>query len=212
MKKNILIVGGNSDIAQNLSEILTKNKFNVFSFVRKNSNLLKLNKNTKIIKNDIRDKEKTFNSIKYLKKKYKYLNYLIINTSITDNKKEPFNLKNIQNIFELNFFANIRIIFFIIKIFSKSLKGVIHISSNVTKHGNLFLPGYSSSKSAVDNLFLSLEKKYKKKISFISIKLGPVMTSKIRKTKTTKWINNNKKRIISANIAANKIFGLIKKL
>lgn len=211
MKKNILIVGGNSDIAQNLFEILTKKNFKVFFFVRKNTNLLKLNKNSKIIKNDIRNKEKTFNSIKYLKKNYKYLDYLIINASITDNKIKPFTLKNITNIFELNFFANIRIVFFIIKIFKKSLKKVIHISSDVTKHGNLFLPGYSSSKSAVDNLFLSLEKKYKKKINFISVKLGPVLTSKIRKTKTSKWIINNKKRITYPNLVAKKIFRLIKK-
>ena len=79
MKKNILIIGGNSDIAQSLSILALKKKFRVFLFVRKKIDLLNLTGDYEIIENDISNFKKTRSSILFLKKKYKFLHYLIIN-------------------------------------------------------------------------------------------------------------------------------------
>ncbi len=208
MKKIVLIVGGNSDIAKDLYYNLIKKQFIVFLIVNKKKNLLKDVDDCNIFHNDILNFNKTTKLLLRFKKKYKKINYLVINSSIIDNKKNLFSIKNSRNVFELNFFANLNFTLSSLKIFQNSLNKIIHISSNTTLYGSASLPFYSSAKAAFDNFFQSLNKKYKKKITFKSLKLGPVNTVKLKKTKSRAWLKRNKKNIISINQATEKILRL----
>lgn len=208
MKKIVLIVGGNSDIAKDLYYNLIKKQFIVFLIVNKKKNLLKDVDDYNIFHNDILNFNKTTKLLLRFKKKYKKINYLVINSSIIDNKKNLFSIKNSRNVFELNFFANLNFTLSSLKNFQNSLNKIIHISSNTTLYGSASLPSYSSAKAAFDNFFQSLNKKYKKKITFKSLKLGPVDTIKLKKTKSRAWFKRNKKNIISTNQATKKILRL----
>ena len=55
-------------------------------------------------------------------------------------------------------------------------------------------------------IFLSLNKKYKKKIIFQFIKFGPVLTTQLSKTKSKIWLKKNKKKIISIEKATKKFY------
>ena len=208
MKKNILIIGGNSDIAQSLSILALKKKFRVFLFVRKKIDLLNLTGDYEIIENDISNFKKTRSSILFLKKKYKVLHYLIINSAKTDSINSPFDIKKIKNLFELNFFSNIYATFYILKVFRSTINKVIHVSSNSAIYGSDLLPAYSASKAALDNLINSLNKKYKNKVKFYYIRFGPVFTKKLKKVKSLKWLKKFKNTIISPERAAKKIINI----
>lgn len=208
MKKNILIIGGNSDIAQSLSALSLRKKFRVFLFVRKKIDLLNLTGDYEIIENDISNFKKTRRSILFLKKKYKVLHYLIINSAKTDSINTPFDIKKIKNLFELNFFSNIYVTFYILKVFRSTINKVIHVSSNSAIYGSDLLPAYSASKAALDNMINSLNKKYKNKVKFYYIRFGPVFTTKLKKIKSLKWIKKFKNIIISPETAAKKIINI----
>jgi short-subunit dehydrogenase len=208
LKKNILIIGGNSDIAQSLSALSLRKKFRVFLFVRKKIGLLNLTGDYEIIENDISNFKKTRRSILFLKKKYKVLHYLIINSAKTDSINTPFDIKKIKNLFELNFFSNIYVTFYILKVFRSTINKVIHVSSNSAIYGSDLLPAYSASKAALDNMINSLNKKYKNKVKFYYIRFGPVFTTKLKKIKSLKWIKKFKNIIISPETAAKKIINI----
>ena len=208
MKKNILIIGGNSDIAQSLSVLSLRKNFRVFLFVRKKIDLLNLTGDYEIIENDISNFKKTRRSILFLKKKYKVLHYLIINSAKTDSIHTPFDIKKIKNLFELNFFSNIYVTFCILKVFRSTINKVIHVSSNSAIYGSDLLPAYSASKAALDNMINSLNKKYKNKVKFYYIRFGPVFTKKLKKVKSLKWLKKFKNVIISPETAAKKIINI----
>lgn len=205
MKKNILIIGGNSDIAVSLSEKLFLKNFNIILVVKKKKNLIIAKKNYKIFLNDITDLKKTKSLLLKVKKKYKNIDCLVINSSITDTKNNPLITQKIRKVFELNFFSNINLTLLTLQIFRKSIKKVIHISSDTATNGSKSLPAYSSSKAAFDNLIISLKKIYNKKIKFDFIRLGPVKTFKLKRTKSKKWLEIQKKKIISPDKAAKQI-------
>ena len=208
MTKNVLIIGGNSDIARNLADNLIKKKFVVILILKKKKKLLSKNINYNIFYNDITDFAKTKKLLFKLKKIYKNINYTVINSAIIDKKKNPYSIKSSREVFELNLFANLNITLLLLKVFQNSLKKIIHISSDASIYGSLSLPSYSSSKAAFDNFFLSLNKKYKKKITFQFIKFGPVLTTQLSKTKSKIWLKKNKKKIISIEKATKKILQL----
>jgi short-subunit dehydrogenase len=208
LKKNILIIGGNSDIAQSLSVLSLRKNFRVFLFVRKKIDLLNLTGDYEIIENDISNFKKTRRSILFLKKKYKVLHYLIINSAKTDSIHTPFDVKKIKNLFELNFFSNIYVTFCILKVFRSTINKVIHVSSNSAIYGSDLLPAYSASKAALDNMINSLNKKYKNKVKFYYIRFGPVFTKKLKKVKSLKWLKKFKNIIISPETAAKKIINI----
>ncbi len=60
-------------------------------------------------------------------------------------------IKKIKNLFELNFFSNIYVTFYILKVFRSTINKVIHVSSNSAIYGSDLLPAYSASKAALDN-------------------------------------------------------------
>ena len=208
MTKNVLIIGGNSDIARNLADNLIKKKFVVILILNKKKNLLSNDINYNVFYNDITDFTKTKKLLFKLKKVYKNINYTVINSAIIDKKKNPFSIKSSREVFELNLFANLNITLLLLKAFQNSLNKIIHISSDTSVYGSASLPSYSSSKAAFDNFFLSLNKKYKKKITFHFIRFGPVLTTKLRRTKPKFWLKKNKKKIISIERATKKILRL----
>jgi decaprenylphospho-beta-D-erythro-pentofuranosid-2-ulose 2-reductase len=205
LNKNILIIGGNSDIAIALSEKLFLKNFNIILVVKKKKNLIIAKKNYKIFFNDITNFKKTKSSLLNIKKKYKNIDCLVINSSITDAKTNPLITQKIRKVFELNFFSNINLTLLTLQIFRKSIKKVIHISSDTATNGSKSLPAYSSSKAAFDNFIISLKKIYNKKIKFDFIRLGPVKTFKLKRTKSKKWLEMHKKKIISPDKAAKQI-------
>ena len=208
MTKNVLIIGGNSDIARNLADNLIKKNFVVIIILNKKKNLLSNDINYNIFYNDITDFAKTKKLLFKLKKIYKNINYTVINSAIIDKKKNPFSIKSSREVFELNLFANLNITLLLLKAFQNSLNKIIHISSDTSIYGSVSLPSYSSSKAAFDNFFLSLNKKYKEKITFQFIKFGPVLTTKLKRTKPKIWLKKNKKKIISIEKATKKILRL----
>ena len=116
MTKNVLIIGGNSDIARNLADNLIKKKFVVILVLNKKKNLLSNDINYNIFYNDITDFAKTKKLLFKLKKIYKNINYTVINSTIID-KKNPYSIKSSREVFELNLFANLNITLLLLKVF-----------------------------------------------------------------------------------------------
>ena len=166
-KKNILILGSNSDIAINLAMNLSANNYNIIFHFNKKKNLIdkKINnfKNVKI-KADLSNKNEIDTMFKILKKKYKNLDFVLSNFSTYDNPKELDKLTNYEKVFKTNFFGNINVIISYVKYFKFTKKKIMIVSSNSSLRGSPSLPAYASSKASLDNLVKSFAKIYGSKI------------------------------------------------
>ena len=96
-KKNILILGSNSDIATNLAMELENYNCNIILHFNKKKNLItkkRLKLNNIIFKADLSKKDETDKMFKILKKKYKKLDFILSNFSAYDNPKKLDKLTN----------------------------------------------------------------------------------------------------------------------
>ena len=198
MKKNIktaLVTGSNSSIGVSITEMLIKQGYFVYMNFNKNSHLIKNIKNEKILK--IRADISKTNGIKSIFKKirrnHNFLNLLVLNATRLDGKEKNifFKKRNYKKVLETNFYGHLEIVKNFIN-FSKVKKKIFNISSDVTIYGSKNLPAYAASKSAFENVLKSLSKTAdKKNFEIFSLTCGPVLTDKILKTKSTRWIKKN---------------------
>ena len=113
---------------------------------------------------------------------------------------------------ETNFYGHLEIVKNFIN-FSKVKKKIFNISSDVTIYGSKNLPAYAASKSAFENVLKSLSKTAdKKNFEIFSLTCGPVLTDKILKTKSTRWIKKNINYKKNFSLTTKKISNKIKKI
>ena len=219
MKKNIktaLVTGSNSSIGVSITEMLIKQGYFVYMNFNKNSHLIKNIKNEKILK--IRADISKTNGIKSIFKKirrnHNFLNLLVLNATRLDGKEKNifFKKRNYKKVLETNFYGHLEIVKNFIN-FSKVKKKIFNISSDVTLYGSKNLPAYAASKSAFENVLKSLSKTAdKKNFEISSLTCGPVLTDKILKTKSTRWIKKNINYKKNFSLTTKKISNKIKKI
>ena len=219
MKKNIktaLVTGSNSSIGVSITEMLIKQGYFVYMNFNKNSHLIKNIKNEKILK--IRADISKTNGIKSIFKKirrnHNFLNLLVLNATRLDGKEKNifFKKRNYKKVLETNFYGHLEIVKNFIN-FSKVKKKNFNISSDVTIYGSKNLPAYAASKSAFENVLKSLSKTAdKKNFEIFSLTCGPVLTDKILKTKSTRWIKKNINYKKNFSLTTKKISNKIKKI
>lgn len=219
MKKNIktaLVTGSNSSIGVSITEMLIKQGYFVYMNFNKNSHLIKNIKNEKILK--IRADISKTNGIKSIFKKirrnHNFLNLLVLNATRLDGKEKNifFKKRNYKKVLETNFYGHLEIVKNFIN-FSKVKKKIFNISSDVTLYGSKNLPAYAASKSAFENVLKSLSKTAdKKNFEIFSLTCGPVLTDKILKTKSTRWIKKNINYKKNFSLTTKKISNKIKKI
>ncbi len=213
MNKNILIIGGGSDIGKALAiKFLKKDHKVVINIKNKKSRkeylvLLKKNrinhKKYRIVVGDIKNHNFINNLLNFTKKENFYPRLMINNAAVTDNIKKKLNLKNFSDVFKVNMFGILNCCLEYLKSKKEKRKIIINISSDVSIRGSFNNPAYAASKAAIDNIVLSLNKIFKNS-SVFSIILGPVKT---KKTKN----KLNQKNFILPNQVADKIYVLFKR-
>lgn len=155
--KNILVTGAGKGIGESCVYSLIKNGGLVYALIKNKKDNSKFKKfsNLKIYNGDARNKKLILKIFKDSKKNNKPINCLVNNAGIRFRKKfSSINKKEIENVFDVNFFS----IFYIMQIFSafvikNKIKGsIVNISSIVGKLGFKELTGYASTKGALKSL------------------------------------------------------------
>lgn len=110
-------------------------------------------------------------------KKYKKLDILVNNAGIFDDSDNPTNLEAFENIFSVNFLAQIRIIKYALKIMK--IGKIVNISSVHGKigHGRPEAIAYSAMKSALDSYTKNLAKDLAPNILVNAISPGKTFTA-----------------------------------
>ena len=208
MNKNIFLTGGSSGIGRELVLQLSKNN-NVFFTYLNNYKFAKQvqdasPKKSFIFNLDLANKKKIKNCALKLKKKFPMIDLIILN-ACKPVKRIPFKSLTLQEVEEkikTNYIGNLIMIKNILNLYKNcygKLK-IVHISSReIVRKGGWNLCHYSPLKSAIDNLFLCLQREYSNKVRFISIKIGPTNTSNYPyRNKRVKTINFTKNKILRA--------------
>ena len=186
MEKNVLITGANGSLGLELAKKYLDKNYNVFFHYRKSRNLKisdQIIKSCFTLNGDLK-KKTTIKKISNLIIKNK-INILINNAGVYLNK--PFkdcNIKEIKDIFEVNFFSQV---FILQKIISKIKKKIliININSVAGLSGSANEAIYSASKHAMKGFYESIDKEYfGKNINILNIFPG-AFKSKITKKRNT---------------------------
>ena len=157
--KTALITGSNGGIGRAIIDTFIKNGANLICAVRKAdsdfsnyiSSKLKDSKQTiEILEFDLLNEKDTKEKIQSLYKKKTALDILVNSAGIASGSLfEMTSSKNLKDVFEVNFFSQIRLVQLLIRLLKKSKKGSIinlgSISGLIAERGTL---AYGSSKSA----------------------------------------------------------------
>jgi len=176
MKKNIFITGGTSDIGKQLVTKFAEKKWNIFFTYNSNfkeakdisKKLKKNNIDHYYTKMDLKSSSSIIKAFKLFYSKFKNLNYLINNATITHKRKLFTNIKNPEIKDDINGFlvGNIFVIKNAIKLITKKNKikdkGIINISSYASITGGKNIHLYAASKAAINILLHALSLDYKK--------------------------------------------------
>lgn len=176
-KKNILFVGGSSKICSEFIKNINSNCNNIFLVSRKKNKLKQHNVHDLspiniTLPNDLLN-------LKNKLAKYKFDSIIFNNGLCLSKELIDYNFEDIQEVFHTNIISTV----FILNLFISSLKRgskVIFISSISSVNGS-FDEVYSSSKSAIDGLMISLAKKYGEKITFNIISPGTILSTNMSK-------------------------------
>lgn len=205
-KKNVFITGCNSSLGKKLVKAFLKKNFNVIGTFNKNKKELTNISNFKSFKLNLEKNEDFENVLKKLKKRKIIIDVLINNAAIPyGSLTEMTRINDLKKIFNINFFAQIKLIQYLLRFIKKSDNGIIinigSISGHIPIWGNL---AYGSSKCALmfATKIMALEfKKYNIKVftvapSIFKSKMSNLIHKNIRKTllKTSndKEVNINK--------------------
>ena len=194
--KNILITGVGKGIGYNILNDFVKRGAFVYGLTRSKADLKKIGKSKKfkVFLGDVRDISKIEKIFKVSKKDNRLINGLVNNAGIRQRKKfESIKKKEINEIFDINFFS----IFRIMQAYFKYLKknkikaSIVNIGSIVGNNGFDSLVGYASTKGALKSLTQSFAgEKAKYKIRANLINPGFVKTSYYEKFKSKKKLFN----------------------
>ena len=211
-KKVIWITGASSGIGRALAIKFANEGWLVAASARREGLLSELNKQNSNIYPyplDVTNIEECKSIVKKILIDHNNIKICVFGAGINDpDSEKKFNLKNIRNIMEVNFFGAMNSVNSIYKYYSEKKNGQISIISSVAGYRGLPSAGaYCASKSAltsfVESLYFDLIKKN------VSVKL---ISPGFIKTTMTEKNNSAKPMIKSPEFAANEIFiGLTKK-
>ena len=220
MKKHVMITGGSSEIGiatcetflnKNYTVILNikteKNKNKIIKYLNKK---FKYNSDYFIYVFDIGDLNKSNIIFKKIFRRFKVIDCLINNATITDNKV-AYNINNFEKIFQTNLFGTLNCILNFVDQKNKKKKFIVNLSSEVSDKGSINFPAYASSKAAIDNLTKSISALLiKKNIQINSILPSLVLTSKLKKNKNIQLLEKKLpiKRVAKPLEIANLIYFL----
>ena len=204
--KTAVVTGCNKGIGKSILELFAKNSARVFACVRsiddkflKNIDQLKKRFHAEIIpiEFDFKDEEQLKSAAKKIIENSNSIDILVNNAgAIQTSLFQMTSLKDIKEIFEINFFAQTIFTQFIIKSMVKKKSGsVIYISSSSATDGNIGRNAYASSKAAINSQAKVLSKElgvYNIRVNVIS----PGLTD-------TDMMSKNTPKNIQENVIAN---------
>ena len=154
--KTALITGANGGIGKSIVNLFLKNNANVICLVRKsdqqfNKFIKKLSKNVTIIESDLTDENNLRTQVEKAFSKNRKLDVLVNNAGIASGSIiEMTSQKNLKEIFDVNFFSQIRLTQLVLKYLKNSKKSSIinigSISAKIADRGTL---AYGCSKIAL---------------------------------------------------------------
>jgi 3-oxoacyl-[acyl-carrier protein] reductase len=152
--KTVLITGANGDIGRSIIKAFEKKRYNIVCLIKKKNKdflqFVKKKKNIKIIISDLTDEKKLSIEINNFFSKNKKLDILINNAGKASGSIiEMTSQKNLKEIFDINFFAQIKITQLVLKYLKESENASIinigSISGKIPDRGTL---AYGCSKAA----------------------------------------------------------------
>ena len=154
--KTALITGANGGIGKATVNLLLKNNANVICLIRKsdknfNNFIKRLSKNITIIESDLTDEKNLKANIEKTFSKIKKLDILINNAGMASGSIiEMTSQKNLKEIFNINFFSQIRLTQLVLKYLKNSKKSsIINIGSIAAKIADRGTLAYGCSKIAL---------------------------------------------------------------
>jgi 3-oxoacyl-[acyl-carrier protein] reductase len=204
--KTAVVTGCNKGIGKSILELFAENGARVFACVRSIDD--KFHKNVDQLKNkfhveiipiefDFKNEEQLKNAAKKIIENSNSIDILVNNAgAIQTSLFQMTSLKDVKEIFEINFFAQTIFTQFIIKSMVKKKSGsVIYISSSSATDGNIGRNAYASSKAAINSQAKVLSKElgvYNIRVNVIS----PGLTD-------TDMMSKNTPKNIQENVIAN---------
>tara|TARA_X000000950_G_C13727850_1_gene583007 strand:+ start:53 stop:772 length:720 start_codon:yes stop_codon:yes gene_type:complete len=215
---NIIITGGLSGLGYNLAKILSENKKNIiYIFAKDQKSNITFNSNVKVLFSDINSFEIIDEELnKIIQLTNSNIDILICNAAISNPNLclNEISFNEFNRVIKNNFISHVYLIKKILPIMLRKNKGhVINISSGAGIFGVKKLSAYSSSKSALQNLFESLHFEYiKKNIYFKNFFPGMMDTKFDKKNEIAGSVDLYKKKdplkaaqFISKNILSKKL-------
>ncbi len=183
MKKSVLITGANGSLGIQLVKKYLNENYDVYFHTRTKEIPKHIQKKCSIVNGDLKQK-RTIDRISDLIIRKK-VNILINNAGVYLNKPFKKNkMKDINDIFEINFFSNVKILKnILLKIKKKIL--IININSAAGLNGSANEAIYSASKHAMKGFYESIDKEYfGKNINILNIYPGAFKSKITKKRKT----------------------------
>jgi|SRR3989344_6607836 len=183
--KVILITGASQGIGKFTAIGLSKQRANIIINFNSNEKLAndvlkecnKYSQKNMVIKADITNESEVKEMFNKINKKYNKLDILVNNAGIFDESDSPTNLEAFENIFNVNFLAQIRVTKYALEIMK--IGKIINVSSVHGKigQGRPSAIAYSSMKAAFDSYTKNLAKDLAPNIMVNAIAPGKTLTS-----------------------------------
>ena len=177
MKKNILLIGGSSNIGKKIIQNLNLKKFNIYT----TSNSKKvINQKVKNFKVNLKNFEEIQNLVNnFEKKKIKFDYIIFLQGIIYSIDLSNYDEKRILDVFTVNTLSVISFSKEIVKVLKKNSLNVF--VSSISGHNGSYDPIYAASKSALHGFTKSLSKWMAPKHRFICLCPGPIKNTSLFK-------------------------------
>ena len=168
--KVAVVTGASGDIGKKILEEFSKEGADIYALVRNiddkefiefTENLKKINNNKiKIVHLDLENEDTIRSSFELIKKDDVSIDILVNNAgSISNLLFQMTSLKNLRNIFEINFFSQFLLTQTYLKLINKSKNGsILFVSSNSATENPIGRCAYSASKAALNSLTVTISK------------------------------------------------------
>tara|TARA_B100000989_G_scaffold222150_1_gene169808 strand:+ start:16724 stop:17455 length:732 start_codon:yes stop_codon:yes gene_type:complete len=202
--KTALITGANGGIGKSIVKLFLKNNADVICLVRKsdkkfNNYIKKFSKKVTIIESDLTDEDNLKASIGKTFSKIKKLDILVNNAGIGSGSIiEMTSQKNLKEVFNINFFSQIRLTQLILKYLKNSKKSsIVNVGSIAAKVADRGTLAYGCSKAA----FMHATKIMANEFSSYQIRVNGICPN-VTNTKMLKKMNlKSKDKLVSMSFS-----------